>query len=848
MGKILLSLLVFMLCINANAETFSYSFKSIPLSEALIIINNDHPELNINFIYDELENYIVNSQVDSHNAYEALSQVIGRNPVTIRRKKDVFYIEALQHGKYIYKGMVKGNDGLPVVAATVLMMTPKDSTVLTYGITDDDGRFSIPCDKPEVIAKLSCLGYKTTYYNLDKFAVGVLKMDELPIELKGIKVKGDDMSIYSDKSVYVPTTRQKNASQTAYDLIGRLSMAQLSPMIGTTQIQTVAGEDVAVYIDSVPATSDQLKMMRISDVKRVEYFDFPKDSRFSGNRHVINFIMTKYEYGGYAKVRAKEQFIINSGDLQGNIRFVYKKMTYDLMGYAAYDNNKHIGYYETESFTLPDESVGHRTFYRISDTRSGRYRKNNYNVAFRALYNSSKVTSNNNLTFGLQKMPENFQKGYVSYTPNVYESSLFESNRNERSKFIDYSGSLYVKINPKTSVSLSASYNYSNTKELSDYHEEGFDNIVNDAYDNSNSGSLYLSLSHTLNTSNSISVFGRGMLEENRTNYSGNLNIFDRSITRFALSGVSYDYYKGGFSGGLSFGWSWIGTFLNSKHSKSNQPFADGYLNYRFNPKNSVNLYFHHANFPPSTNSKSENVIKVSPFLSLTGNPFLKATHSIDMGGSYLLRPTKKFRTSLFTHVCIVGNRIAYDYEATEEGIIRKIIQPAGKYNTFNLGINGTLSLLDNNLILSGSTSYQSVSYGHPNNVSYRFLKYSLQAQYYYIQFNFTVSYLSRDYSGYYNPESGLKTKERDNLILQAGWSNSDFNVSLMLRNPQRWNWKSSVQELISPYYSYTKQMYGATSHAMVQISATYSFGYGKKIKSGNDLNSRNSTTSGILK
>ena len=120
--------------INASmicAETFSYRFNSTPLPKAIQKIAADHPDLDVNFIYNELENYKSNATVKADNPYEAFRQTIGLNPVTVTRSKDTYYIEALQHGRYVYRGTTVGVDNEPVVAATVMLLAPKDSYVRT---------------------------------------------------------------------------------------------------------------------------------------------------------------------------------------------------------------------------------------------------------------------------------------------------------------------------------------------------------------------------------------------------------------------------------------------------------------------------------------------------------------------------------------------------------------------------------------------------------------------------------------------------------------------------------------------------------------------------------------------
>ena len=148
---------------TAGASKYSYTFSNTPLSEAIIRISKDNPDVNISFIYKELDNYRTSSRINTDNTYDALRMAIGINPVSVVEKNGDFYIEALQHGKYRYSGQAIGSDREPVAAATVMLLSPKDSTVITYGITDRNGRFSIPCDSEHVLGKFSCLGYKTVY-------------------------------------------------------------------------------------------------------------------------------------------------------------------------------------------------------------------------------------------------------------------------------------------------------------------------------------------------------------------------------------------------------------------------------------------------------------------------------------------------------------------------------------------------------------------------------------------------------------------------------------------------------------------------------------------------------------
>ncbi len=66
-------------------------------------------------------------------------------------------------------------------------------------------------------------------------------------------------------------------------------------------VTNAAGVPYSFFIDYVPASDRQVRDIRPQDVLRVEVTESPEDPRFNGARIAANFIMRKYEYGGYTK-------------------------------------------------------------------------------------------------------------------------------------------------------------------------------------------------------------------------------------------------------------------------------------------------------------------------------------------------------------------------------------------------------------------------------------------------------------------------------------------------------------------------------------------------------------------
>lgn len=834
--------------VSASAYRYSYSFNNTPISEALVRISKDHPDVNISFIYKELDNYRTSAKVRTDDIYDALRQAIGLNPVSIIRNGDHYYAEAFQHGRFSYNGRAVGRGEEPLAGATVMLLAPKDSAVVTYGITDSEGRFSIPCDRREVIAKLSCLGYRTIFRKCQSFNVGTICMTELPVRLHGVKIEADNASLLSDKSVYRPTQRQKNASQTATDLLVRMAIPQLNATMGSSGITTASGESVAIYIDYVPASQNDLKMMRVSDVKTVEYLVYPADPRFQGNRNVINFRMIKYEYGGYVKVLGSENFIANSGSLQGNARMVKKKMTFDIMGYGYYMSNDHFGVAQTESFRLSRENGAVRSFLRESLTETSKYRRKNYETSLRALYSGEKVTANSQISFGLDDTPHNDNNGTVKYTDNLLGQSDYTTVATSKARYVSYNGYYFFLLPKNSSLTSSISYSYSTTDQESQYSETNIAPIDNIARDRTHRGNIGLNFSHFFSDKQSLMAHVTGLYEHNMTDYLGSANAHDNSTTKFGQIGASYNFTGAKVSAFLGIGWNWLTTGLNKNKATSDYPYVDASLRFVPNKKNSFGIIFHYSVWPPSSNYKSENIIHVSPYLWLTGNPLLKSHRSYDIGISHTFIPSNKFNMTLFVNSWLVGNRAAFVYVATPDGILRTIQQPVGRFGHYNYGINAASNWLDGKLYLSGQLAQLFVHNGLPYNIDHSHISFYLQALYYLGNFNFAITYNSDNATDNYNSMSGIWTKNKDAFVLQAGWSNSSWNIRLTARNIQRWNWRSSHETMKSDNYSVDRWISNASGHAFVQISATYTFGFGKKIKHDNEPQASGSASSGILK
>ena len=646
-------------------------------------------------------------------------------------------------------------------------------------------------------------------------------------------------------STYIPTSRQKNASQTGTDLIDQMGIPQLKVTLGSN-IETNSGKPVAVYIDFIPASENDLKAMRMSDVRKVEYYEYPSDPRLQGNPYVVNYIMAKYEYGGYVKGFDHTNLLSYSEQLLGNVRLQYRKMTYDLMGYGWGMTNDHYGSELTETYRLPQTDGTVKVFDRYSNTTSSKERRQQYFAAFKATYNSDKIQAATQINGSINRKPHSDRNGEVVYSPADYPSTVYTSALNNTSKFLSYNGYYFFALPKGNSIAFTPSYTYSHTEQNSSYTENGYAPILNGATDNTNQVKGDLKFNHDFGRYGNLLGFVRGAYEYNRTRYRGTANSLDKAkSSRFGV-GANYNITVGNFYGTTGFGWDWDRLQFGDMTDRPSSPWFDLSLQYGFREKHSVSTTFHYSSWQPSPSYKSENIIQSTPLMSYTGNPNLVPSKSYDIDLRYTWLPNNDYSFSAFAWAWIVGNRYAYDYEATSTGVLRTIKQPMGNFAQGKYGISGTLRFFDRKLMLTGQVGQVLNHNGYPYSVNHSYIDWYARVRYYIGNWNFTATYIS-DNGSADGCMNGIWNYGKSDWYLTVGWSDSDWNIRADIINFSRWNWRSDRQKMRSKYYDTTEIMLNGQSHALIQLSATYTFGFGKKVSSDNEPGVSGAASSGIL-
>ena len=185
----------------ASAQKVTHTFQDVTLSDALKYIQSQTADYDITFIYDELEDFRVTTNVEHKSVPDAIVQVVGFYPVrVVKSGKQEIYVECTHKTDRHLTGTIIDEQGQSVAYANIAILNPTDSTLLSGGVSNESGYFAIPYEQLTILARISYVGYKTIYKLCNQPEIGTIRMQPDNYTLNGVTVKGH-------RPLYTPTSR-----------------------------------------------------------------------------------------------------------------------------------------------------------------------------------------------------------------------------------------------------------------------------------------------------------------------------------------------------------------------------------------------------------------------------------------------------------------------------------------------------------------------------------------------------------------------------------------------------------------------------------------------------------------
>lgn len=671
-------------------------------------------------------------------------------------------------------------------------------------------------------------------------------LELLPISLNAVTVAAQHATFNTDKNTYLPTSRQKRASQTAIDLLRRMAIPQLLIVPGSDAITDLFGNSVDIFINYQKASSKDLAALRVTDVRKVEYFEYPSDARFQGCEKVVNFIMQEYEYGGYTKLSTANTSL-NGLSNSFNIfsKFVYKKMTYDLYAGTAHNNNHHKGVDTDANFTIGD-SENTTTINRSETITDSHQRSSEFPITFQATYNTTGFSTRNAISFSHNGTSHSKSSGRLTSDLRPDNNFEFERSTPGRSNNVEYFGNIWKRISKSAFINIAPSFVYTHRDDESNYKSTLSSPINYFIEEDAYNMRLHVSGQKSISDCHEISSIVTVANFINEVHYRGNGDYNDSYNVFAGYAGANYKYKRKHYIVGASLGGSFTRYNLNDVAHTEFNPDVRIQGRFTFNKKHQLGASVIYNNVTPDISMRSNSVVQSNELMYLTGNPNLDSYNKFTTNIAYNWIPNNRIVTALFGGTNFDLDRMTTIYRPYNDGsaILRDFVND-GDYMNAYVGTAVNWRLFDNSLQLYANLSH---NYYHTTgiyNTTHNFLRLQLQADYYWKDFSFAAHWATPD----------KKLTENSNILLRtcsfygisAGWSNGSWNVQLQARNFLNNGWKSSTWERRSPLYSERQYYYNPSAHANINLSVTYTIGYGRKIKQSNEVGKTSSAQSAIL-
>ena len=361
MKQLSITLIALSCFLNVQAQKITCSYDNVSMSEALRDLNEQSRDYNISFLYNELEDFRVTTNIKHQSVPDAILQIIGFYPVrVVQSGEHEFYVECTHKTERHLTGTIIDENRQPVPYANVYLLHPLDSTVIGGGVSNEAGVFVIPYETPPpvgggregaVLARISYVGYKTIYRLCNQPEVGTIRMQPDNYTLNGVVVQGE-----RPKVVLQGNSLMMNVEGTVMERLGTAEdVLTRVPMISKRGegFEILGKGAPLIYLNNRKLTDlNELKNIQSDNIKSVEVIQNP-GARYDATVNAVIIIHTKRAAGEGLGVELTSWSRCGRGYANNErINLTYRTDGLELFAnlFGAYNRRKSNGEFEQTIF------------------------------------------------------------------------------------------------------------------------------------------------------------------------------------------------------------------------------------------------------------------------------------------------------------------------------------------------------------------------------------------------------------------------------------------------------------------------------------------------------------------
>ena len=290
---LILFLIGCVMAMSVDAQQITHRFNRVSMSEALKYLQGQTDRYRIVFIFNELEDFSVTADVRGKSVPDAIRQLIGFYPIamTVNDKHEV-YVECTHKTDRRLIGRLIDEKGGPLEYANIIVMDPRDSTLLTHGVSNASGIFVIPVEREKVIARVSHVGYKTVYKLCKTMRIGTIKMEPEIIRLQETFVTAPKMQVARDGTNYIIYSLGGTIMGNAGNALDLLRWAPGIMVDAGDVISVIGRSSTEIYVNNRRITNkSELRALSSHNIKRIEVIRDP-DARYASTADAVIMLYT----------------------------------------------------------------------------------------------------------------------------------------------------------------------------------------------------------------------------------------------------------------------------------------------------------------------------------------------------------------------------------------------------------------------------------------------------------------------------------------------------------------------------------------------------------------------------
>ena len=461
MKKIVLNLMLLMISMGMSAQRITRQYNNVSFSAALKDLNARQDKYVINFVYDELEDFRVTKSIRNQRVPDAIMQLIGFYPIKMTQMDNIIIVECTQKASAKMIGRIVDKHSQPVDFANVALLNVSDSSLVTGGVTNENGQFVIPCEVKKAIVKVSCVGYKTYCNAYRTGEVGAITLEDATINLQKVVIKGHRKYISRENgklTLDVQNSNLKNIGK-ATDVI-----KYIPGMLYTNGKYEVFGKgEPVIYIDGRKQTNTSgLSLLSSTNVKSVQLITNPGAEYDAETRSVINITTVHHSLDGLSGIVgaeiSKHKNLSNNEEVNLNIH----KGALDVFLAYQYDNTRSDIRYDVNQFNYEQD-----TFHEISASEySDRSRSHDYNVGMNYAIKKNHTIGGRYLgsisNYKMLDSPFDYMQTYKN--DELLTSTDNKTEESEKERFHNVNLYYIGKLTDNLQLNLDADYVYAQLK------------------------------------------------------------------------------------------------------------------------------------------------------------------------------------------------------------------------------------------------------------------------------------------------------------------------------------------------------------------------------------------------